>query len=295
MIPIGDYRVMEYLGKEELKIRLKSLNKNIIRGLDKIDLKGLKEDEMTFVKDLRNLYAADRFCFFSLRPEKMINDLGPCPTTGLKNSILDALNYNARRKDLLPEYFHHLGINACIYCNSQSVLTFEKEDGQLKSLLQADHSHPQDKYPYLAVSLFNLYPCCSYCNLHKNNNEIVFDLYSNEKQQSKIRFSLTDESLIGFTVDRDYRKIKFTVEGDKDFITKFHLREIYDAHQDIAEELVIKSLAYNNAYKDELKKLGITDGDIKRHLVGNYTDDNEIFKRPLSKFMADIARDLNII
>ncbi|RXM43914.1 hypothetical protein [Flavobacterium sp. YO12] len=295
MIAIGDYRTVEFLRKEEVKTRLKTLNKNIIHALDKIDLKELKEDELAFLKDLRSFYTTDGFCFFSLRPENIIGDLNACPTSRLKDSIFDALNYKSRRTDLLPEYFHHLGIKACIYCNSQSALTFEKEDGEFKSLLQADHSHPKDKYPYLAVSLFNLYPCCSSCNLHKSSNEIVFDLYSNEKHESRIRFSLTDESLIRFTVERDYRKIQFQVEGDKNFIAKFHLNEIYDAHQDIAEELVVKALAYNSAYKNELKKLGITDEDIKRHLVGNYTNDHEMFKRPLSKFMADIARDLKMI
>jgi len=295
MITIGDYRVIEFLEKEDVKTRFETLNKKIIRGLDKIKLNELNEQEQTFIKNLRNLYVADGFCFFSLRPEKIINDLKVCPSASLKDSILDALNYKARRTDLLPDYFHHLGIKVCIYCNSQSTLTFEREDGTFRSLLQADHNHPKDKYPYLAVSLFNLYPCCSSCNLHKNNNNIAFDLYSNEKHESKIQFSLTDESLVHFTVNRDFRKIKFKVEGDKDFITKFHLNEIYDAHQDIAEELAVKSMIYNNAYKDELKKLGITDDDIKRHVVGNYTDDNEMFKRPLSKFMADIARDLKII
>lgn len=44
-----------------------------------------------------------------------------------------------------------------------------------KSRPQMDHYYPRDLYPYLAVSLYNLVPCCAVCNTAKGPLDTMKD------------------------------------------------------------------------------------------------------------------------
>jgi hypothetical protein len=63
----------------------------------------------------------------------------------------------------------------------------------------------------------------------------------------------------------------------------------------MVEELVYKSKVYNTTYRENLKKFDIDDHTIDRFIVGNYTLKDDVYKRPLSKMMTDIATDLDLI
>jgi hypothetical protein len=98
--------------------------------------------------------------------------------------------------------------------------------------------------------------------------------------------------------------IKFeSTNGDEELLTNhqelFRISEIYDTQKDIAEELIHKSKAYTCAYKKSLvrgfKSIFPDIAIIDRLIVGNYTEPNDIHKRPLSKFTQDIARQLKLI
>ena len=89
----------------------------------------------------------------------------------------------------------------------------------------------------------------------------------------------------------------------EDNIKDFHLRELYNKHSDYAAEIYYKGkLKWNPVYQRWLQKvtapiLGcrLTDEDIERYLIGNYTRPEEFNKRPLSKFQHDLAVDAKII
>lgn len=295
MRPVGNYKIEEYINDPKISKRLKRLNTRIINRLRLMNTIGLSVDEVNKHTNIIALFSQDGNSFFTAHPNYFIENIGQC-SKRLKNRLLPLFCYEARRSDLLPGFFHHLGIKACIYCNTQFTLTFQKNGSDsITAKHEADHFHSKDLYPYLAVSLYNLYPSCGPCNNTKSNNPVNFDLYSNEEIESLVRFRLDSKSLVDFFIDFDPNKLNFTIEGNEDFISKFHLREIYATQKDIAEELAFRSLSYNPVYKEVLNSFGISDEEIKRYIVGNYINDDEIFKRPLSKFMADIARDLKII
>ena len=79
----------------------------------------------------------------------------------------------------------------------------------------------------------------------------------------------------------------------------FHIEGIYKTQLDLIEELIIKSQVYNPSYLKSLKnnfgKLNLHPELFKRMLVGNYTEDYEIHKRPMSKIVMDIAKELELI
>jgi hypothetical protein len=192
-----------------------------------------------------------------------------------------------------------IGIKTCVYCNAQLALTIDlrritrgkrKGDYIRKGNFELDHFYPKSKYPFLATSFYNLIPCCSNCNKSKSDNESNFHLYTeNDELES---FMLSDLA------------IKFeSTNGDEELLTNhqelFRISEIYDTQKDIAEELIHKSKAYTCAYKKSLvrgfKSIFPDIAIIDRLIVGNYTEPNDIHKRPLSKFTQDIARQLKLI
>lgn len=64
-----------------------------------------------------------------------------------------------------------IDIAVCPYCNREYIMTIKS--GKVKA--QLDHYYPKKKYPYLALSIFNLVPCCSICNTAKSNLDTVKD------------------------------------------------------------------------------------------------------------------------
>lgn len=68
-----------------------------------------------------------------------------------------------------------LDVRVCPYCNRIYTVTLpSKEELEKDELFKAtrstfDHFYSQDKFPYLALSLFNLIPSCFSCNLNKRD------------------------------------------------------------------------------------------------------------------------------
>lgn len=59
--------------------------------------------------------------------------------------------------------YHTETLKYCPYCNADSVYAFQKGD-KTKVASALDHFFPKSKYPFLALSLYNLIPVCSRCN-----------------------------------------------------------------------------------------------------------------------------------
>ena len=88
-------------------------------------------------------------------------------------------------------------------------------------------------------------------------------------------------------------EVKFKADDrSKTNIQAFALDELYKKHKDYAHEIVLKSVAYQKGYYNDLKisfrNIGITDETIERILWGNYLDNSQLSRRPLSKMTLDI-------
>ncbi|MEY8268394.1 hypothetical protein AALA79_18765 [Lachnospiraceae bacterium 64-25] len=84
----------------------------------------------------------------------------------------DSLNYQKSCQKESTAYWlqRQLGVKVCPYCNRMYTTTLFGED---KIRPDFDHFYPKSKYPYLAVSLFNLIPSCSMCNKRKGDKAEV--------------------------------------------------------------------------------------------------------------------------
>ncbi len=236
--------------------------------------------------------------------------------TEFKELVLISLGYKKLRTSFYPKFFKEIGVKTCVYCNSQLAVSIDIEEHlktktiiRSKAKFQVDHYIAKDAYPFLSISLFNLYPACASCNIAKSKISIKkFELYSESKTilPSKYRFHFESGCVADYLTTLDVEKIKVLfIDPDKpdrmksvkgSFQDTFDIEGIYDTQKDIAEEIIIKAQMYNDSFKQKLindfPKLFPNKTFIDRILLGNYTEEINIHKRPLAKYMQDLSKEL---
>lgn len=211
-----------------------------------------------------------------------------------------------------------LNFRSCTSCNTQFTLKTSQEEGD-KLLYHLDHYFPQSVYPYLSLSFYNLIPCCASCNMSKSNKP--FELHSHihpyqEGLHEIGKFKIDKHSLGEFLINpsKSEDKIKFELQirdvflGDPErelklanYKKEFRINQQYDQFKDVVAEMHLKSKFYNRQRRKQIRKffrkssIKITDELINRFILGNYSDDDDLLKRPLAKFMKDIGEDINLV
>ena len=78
-------------------------------------------------------------------------------------------------------------------------------------------------------------------------------------------------------------------------------RSLYKLHTDVVQELLWKQEVYSNSYKIKLEEILATSDkkfskyEIDRMIVGYYTDKENYGKRPLSKMVTDISKEIGLL
>jgi hypothetical protein len=240
-------------------------------------------------------------------------------TPKFSKAVVDALAYEDLREKELLSLYKNLNIKACCYCNAQLTIVANvefyekprKKKGlpkKRKATFELDHYFPKSKYPFLATTFFNLFPSCSNCNKSKSDKTIGFNLFeeSNKLDLFHFEFDRTSEPTYWKTMDPKDLEFSFKAINvdDEDLKIKFNemfsIEGIYETQKDIIEYLIHIRDAYSKGYKAGLidlaeKKLFSDEAMIKKMLIGNYFDPEDVHKRPLAKFTQDIARQLKLI
>lgn len=311
MIGIDITEILQIQKKFETEITAQQ--SSALASLRLIDQGLFNQAERDYLNKIISAFSSPGFLTIEpLKLEQLALGMGQVPPSSrgklkaLKDFIIEALAYKKLRSSFYPKYFSGLNVKACVYCNSQLTVTINKTKNVFKARFDVDHYQPKDTHPFLAISLFNLYPVCASCNRAKGTRQVSFELYSKiPKVKSDFAFKLDPLAKTRYLTNYNSNDIAFKFlepspkPGHKTLQEVFNIQEIYEAQKDLLEELIIKSLMYNQTYKDQLRKtfskLSLTDKLFERVLVGNYVDDKDINKRPLSKIMMDVARDLKII
>ena len=201
------------------------------------------------------------------------------------------------------DFIKNIGLNTCPYCNRSYIYTLNKNE-KLKP--EIDHFYPKDKYPILAVSYYNLIPSCPTCNgfgAKENNDPIDKELinpYEIQDDDFKFNVEINNINIVNpiTNIDEDSVDISFS-KGQDGNIKIFGLNELYKEHRDIVIELYVKSqLEYSKDYKNYLKsfdKLNFSNEEINRLIICNYSDNQDLHKRPLAKLMRDVAKQFELI
>lgn len=195
-----------------------------------------------------------------------------------------------------------LGINCCPYCNRDYTLSRKLRNGR-ETHPEFDHFYPKSKYPYLALSFYNLVPSCHSCNHLKLDNEMDINPHFMSFENLNAHFVLSDRKGKRYNpaVDHwvfDSKQIRVRVVNSCKNVKVLGLDERYNLHSDYITDIISKAQAYNASYYEGLiesyKSLGKTQEEIYRFIWGGYQNPNDYGKRPLSKFTKDILKELGI-
>ncbi|WP_416445707.1 hypothetical protein ACH3O9_07105 [Leeuwenhoekiella sp. A16] len=299
--------------------------KKPIDNLEKLKLSIRSRKHKTYVEHIINNYSnilnatppemlVFKESFDKILPSQIVKESHKKGSPEFYKLIVDAMRYEALREREFPKFFLSSNIKSCVYCNAQHTLTIElkyygrkkKNVKKVQSKLQLDHFYPKSKYPFLCTSFFNLYPTCANCNLAKGTKDALFELYTTTNNQDEFQFKIDDKSILNYWVKMDINKVKIVFEsltGNETLLKNhqelFKIQEIYDSNIDIAEELIIKANSNPESYRKILYKSFIqifpNESFVERLLIGNYSQPEELLKRPYAKYTQDIARQLKLI
>jgi len=255
------------------------------------------EDQATLIERFEDRFGAD--LFYTGRK---------CTATDFSNKLIEILRYDRIQDYGAAKIAEKLNLKACPYCNAAIAVTVPKNSRRRKARFQLDHYFPKSKYPYLSSAFFNLIPSCGNCNQTKSNSDVDlnldFHLYAASTPENAFKFELDNAAVIKSTIGFKREDIKFKFQASNGNSEKyaqhhnksFDIQGIYDTQKDVIEELIWKSQAYTDLKVEDLgKQLKVDSATVKRMVIGNYTDYEDIHKRPLAKFMQDIASDLDLL
>ena len=227
-----------------------------------------------------------------------------------KNTIKEFFNYDKSQGKLtklqpkISTFFEdNVEVHTCYFCNIEFINKFKKSDGKFKNGFTLDHYIDKGKYPYLALSLYNLIPSCYTCNSKvKGINEIDtlspssshFDF---DKKVTFKTFMQNDNLQIEEPKDFDFLLKEDFTDVYKKYIDVFELDGRYAYHKTKVIEMINKRKEYPDSRIKELATLTQkTHEEVKQDLFGAYLyDANDLHKRPLSKLTRDIAKELGLV
>lgn len=202
-----------------------------------------------------------------------------------------------------------LKIDVCPYCNKNYTYTIMNKSTQY-TRPDFDHFLPKNKYPYFALSFYNLIPSCQICNRtvkHTKEFTLGTHLHPYKDDFNSIKRFTTTKPLVLCTNESEFEIIfknktsnkALTDKADK-VIEDLALGLQYNRHKDIVLELKDRYDLYN----DTSIQLLLKDTDIFKEKGEEYikslvmcsdTKDESINKRPLSKLIKDISEELDLI
>lgn len=195
--------------------------------------------------------------------------------------------YTKYRKTYARQLVEDLEITVCPYCNRNFINNTEKY-----AMAQFDHFFPKSKYPMLALSLYNLIPCCPQCNHNKLEKELSYSPYNKEFTTDKLlRFNIIPEFVDGFEIGIEAKN-----EIIKENIDKLLLKEAYAVHKPLVKEIYLKVKMYSDCYIQSLNNM-VKDSVINIDMTfdelwyGNYLTEDKYYLRPLSKLTHDMIEE----
>lgn len=199
--------------------------------------------------------------------------------------------YLTVRAKYLPVILNQLDLTICPYCNRNYIFTINTR----KNInAQFDHFYSKTKYPFLALSFYNLIPCCPICNKSKGDSNIGINPYVSGFDDKC--FIQIDSPINCILQSDDWNVVFVGNENTMTNVEAFALNELYQKHKDYAFEIVFKEIANEKGYFDSIQKefqsLGLTDASIQNMLWNSDNINNGNPKRPLSKMTIDIRNQI---
>ncbi len=240
----------------------------------------------------------------------------------IKPQLNEVFSYtNFIRKDLWQwnayTFCEKLDIRVCPYCNRNFTFTVVNEN-ELITRPTLDHFYDKGKYPFLALSLYNLIPSCYTCNstlkgkTHIDINSHLHPVISGFETEFKFRFIKEGELVDGIPKNglEKYVKDNLFLEDHTDVsypysrqaegnISLFKLNEIYKEHYPEVIQLYNTCRHYNKSILKGLYKsldgLYNSKEELYVQLFQSHLDPKDFGKTVLSKLKRDIAEETGLL
>ena len=201
-----------------------------------------------------------------------------------------------------------IGVTICPYCNRSYIFTSSKNGTRP----QYDHYFPKSKYPYLALSMYNLIPCCAVCNglkHDKNTHEtpIIYPYTDSYGEKAVFEESGVNadniEAWLGTA--KEYKitiryadDIEDELKGKiKNAVTIFKLEELYSKHSDYVRDILRTAHIYSDDYFEGLvtqyPDLFKSKKEARDFVFFNYLEERDWGKRVLAKLTHYIAQKVS--
>ena len=302
------YEKMKFQDYPEFKYEL---NNWVVNNIPRLESKqdaflNIMKDEFSFLKNYKGLL--DNFVDEEPRLAEYLKKSYDKIDSELRKKIIDLKNVSVCpycNRNYISSTYKFLQCNIC----NQELLVIdgtEKEcpgcKQEIKGLTkvvntaQLDHFFPKDSYPLFAVSFYNLIPSCYSCNHVKLNKDLKHSPYDSSFPFDDVKFTYIPKST---------DKIEIKIDScNPDFINGIRIlgiEELYQSHIDVVNELIWKKEVYIKSYRDGLSRIlnqtnfELSKAEVNRFITGHYTDKENYGKRPLSKMVTDISKEIGLI
>lgn len=147
------------------------------------------------------------------------------------------------------EFYAALDVKVCPYCNRCLIEPINDGAGKKTVVGELDHFYCKSKYPYLAVSLYNLVPSCGICNGKSWKGEK--DFYGTRFQNP---YLLQDNDGMTF----GFKPTGVSVINYVDSYKRFHIRYIFDHNAMLKYNfniLKLKKIYSGTYYREKVCKI----------------------------------------
>ncbi|MDU1229876.1 MAG: hypothetical protein E6980_06900 [Clostridium sp.] len=218
-------------------------------------------------------------------------------------------NYLNRTENLKVQWSAYnfvleLGIKVCPYCNRQYITPVYSESGKLRGDL--DHFYAKSKFPYLSMSIYNLVPCCKFCNSSlKGDKEFTYERNINPYEDGiddYMYFSYIPNSIKSFYGnDSIIIKLFEKENADKEMLEKlknnlklFQIENLYQYNTNIVELLLKKRTIFTDKYLDNFYNNHKNVFESKTEMIDMLFRDSLQFEEdsPFSKLKKDIISEI---
>lgn len=270
----------------------------------KLDDKKIKNlltgDFSTLKKAIDQIGIIEKKCVQGKSPNKVDN-----PTV---NDLFEAEYKKFCSRKLGINWAQRIDVTICPYCNRSYIFTSSKRGTRP----QYDHYFPKSKYPYLALSMYNLIPCCSVCNGLKHDddtveNPIIYPYQDSYGVQAEFVENGVDADNIASWLGAAPKyeiKIQCKDEIDPDLkkrieqaVKTFRLEDLYSKHSDYVKDILRTAYIYHDDYFTGLvtqyPDLFHSKEEAKDFVFFNYLEEKDWGKRVLAKLTHDLAQKIS--
>lgn len=217
-------------------------------------------------------------------------------------------NYdNYRQSKAFEKIINLMNIQVCPYCNRNFIESYTDINRNGKKFYfkgDLDHHYCKSDFPILALSFYNLIPCCKVCNHEKSDTTkpTFYPYYDYEEEylfkiESHIENGTVWQGISdNFDIELKGKNNKNLSKHMQNSVKTFRLDKKYNHSKDYVKEILRKRYIYPEIKKKELLQnfgdIFSNEEELQKTFYSYTSNPENLSDRPLSKLTLDILNQL---